>query len=73
VVGEEGLSDSDRRYLALGSAFESRLVNQAGARTLAQSMDVGWQLLRALPRNELARLSDAQIDTHLGREEFVGV
>jgi V/A-type H+-transporting ATPase subunit B len=73
VVGEEGLSDSDRRFLALGGAFESRLVHQAAARTLAQSMDVGWNLLRALPRNELARLSDAQIDAHLGREEFVGV
>jgi V/A-type H+-transporting ATPase subunit B len=72
VVGEEGLSDSDRRYLGLGSAFESKLVHQAGARTLAQSMDVGWQLLRALPRNELARLSDAQIDAHLGQAERVG-
>jgi V/A-type H+-transporting ATPase subunit B len=72
VVGEEGLSDSDRRYLGLGSAFESKLVHQSGARTLAQSMDVGWQLLRALPRNELARLSDAQIDAHLGQEERVG-
>jgi V/A-type H+-transporting ATPase subunit B len=73
VVGEEGLSDSDRRYLTLGSAFERTLIHQSGARTLAQSMDVGWQLLRALPRNELARLSDAQIDAHLGQEEFVGV
>jgi V/A-type H+-transporting ATPase subunit B len=72
VVGEEGLSDSDRRYLGLGSAFESKLVHQSGARKLAQSMDVGWQLLRALPRNELARLSDAQIDAHLGQEERVG-
>jgi V/A-type H+/Na+-transporting ATPase subunit B len=72
VVGEEGLSDSDRRYLKLGSAFENRLVHQAGARTLAQSMEVGWQLLRALPRNELARLSDAQIDAHLATEPRAG-
>ncbi|MCU0952989.1 MAG: V-type ATP synthase subunit B, partial [Burkholderiaceae bacterium] len=68
VVGEEGLSDSDRRYLALGTAFERELVNQPAARTLAQSMEAGWQLLRALPRAELSRLSDAQIDAHLGRE-----
>jgi len=73
VVGEEGLSETDRRYLALGSAFEHKLVHQGAARTLAQSMEVGWQLLRALPRSELARLSDAQIEEHLGREEFVGV
>jgi V/A-type H+-transporting ATPase subunit B len=73
VVGEEGLSETDRRYLALGTAFERKLVHQGAARTLAQSMEVGWQLLRALPRGELARLSDAQIDAHLGKEEFVGV
>ncbi len=65
VVGEEGLSDTDRLYLALGTEFERRLVHQAGARSLEQSMALGWQLLRALPRSELARLSDAQIDAHL--------
>jgi V/A-type H+-transporting ATPase subunit B len=73
VVGEEGLSESDRRYLALGTAFERQLINQAAARTLEQSMEVGWQLLRELPRSELARLSDAQIEAHLGKEEFLGV
>jgi V/A-type H+-transporting ATPase subunit B len=73
VVGEEGLSDSDRRYLAFGTEFEGRLVSQAGARTLDASMEVGWTLLRGLPRNELARLSDAQIDAHLGKQEFIGV
>ncbi len=73
VVGEEGLSDSDRRYLAFGTAFERTLISQAGARTLDASMEAGWALLRGLPRSELARLSDAQIEAHLGREEFMGV
>jgi len=67
VVGEEGMSETDRRYLAFGTAFEQRLVNQAGARTLEQSMDEGWDLLRALPTAELSRLSDAQITEHLSR------
>jgi V/A-type H+-transporting ATPase subunit B len=66
VVGEEGLSDSDRAYLALGNAFERALIGQDGARTLEQSMDAGWRVLRLLPRTELTRLSDAQIDEHLG-------
>ncbi len=65
VVGEEGLADTDRRYLAFGSAFESTLVNQATARTLEESMAVGWQLLAGLPHAELTRLSDAQIAEHL--------
>ena len=66
VVGEEGLAESDRRYLAFGAAFEGDLVSQSGPRTLEESMDVGWNLLRALPRSELPRLSDAQIAAHLG-------
>ncbi len=67
VVGEEGLSETDRRYLAFGTAFEQRLVNQPDARTLEQSMEAGWELLRALPVAELSRLSDAQIAEHLSR------
>ena len=61
VVGEEGLADTDRRYLAFGTAFEAELVSQTEARTLEQSMAIGWKLLADLPRSELTRLSDAQI------------
>ena len=65
VVGEEGLLEIDRNYLAFGSRFEQDLVQQSGARTLEQSMDRGWQLLRELPRSELSRLSDAQIERYM--------
>jgi V/A-type H+-transporting ATPase subunit B len=73
VVGEEGLSETDRRYLAFGTAFEQQLVSQPGARTLEHSMDSGWSVLRDLPRAELARLSDAQIEAHLQTGEFRSV
>jgi V/A-type H+-transporting ATPase subunit B len=66
VVGEEGLAETDRHYLAFGAAFETRLVHQDEARTLEQSMDAGWKLIAGLPRSELTRLSDAQIAAHLG-------
>jgi len=65
VVGEEGLAETDRKYLAFGTAFEDQAVSQSHARTLEESMEIGWQLLAALPRSELARLSDSQIDAHL--------
>jgi V/A-type H+-transporting ATPase subunit B len=65
VVGEDGLADTDRRYLAFGKAFEERLVHQDAPRTLDQSMQIGWQLLTGLPVAELSRLSDAQIAEHL--------
>lgn len=67
VVGEEGLSAADRKYLAFGAAFEARIVDQASARSLEASMGEGWALLRELPRAELTRLSDAQIAGHLER------
>jgi V/A-type H+-transporting ATPase subunit B len=72
VVGEEGLAETDRRYLAFGSAFEQTLVNQARPRTLEESMDAGWKLLAALPVAELSRLSDAQIAAHLGAPSPAG-
>jgi V/A-type H+-transporting ATPase subunit B len=61
VVGEDGLSDEDRKYLAFGDDFEQRLIRQDAARTLDESMALGWALLRDLPRNQLSRLSDEQI------------
>jgi V/A-type H+-transporting ATPase subunit B len=65
VVGEEGLSEIDRKYLEFANRFERELVNQSDARSLEESMSVGWQLLRILPKSELARLSDAQIAQHI--------
>ena len=65
VVGIEGLADADRRYLAFGTAFEQNLVSQTEARSLEQSMAIGWKLLADLPRSELTRLSDAQIAAHI--------
>ena len=65
VMGEQGLPEADRRFLEFGQRFEQQFVNQPAPRTLEESMAVGWGVLRGLPRNELARLSDAQIERHL--------
>jgi V/A-type H+/Na+-transporting ATPase subunit B len=65
VVGEEGLAETDRLYLAFGTAFERDLVAQQAPRTLEASMEAGWKLLAVLPASELTRLSDAQIAAHV--------
>jgi V/A-type H+-transporting ATPase subunit B len=65
VVGADGLTEVDRRHLAFAGRFERELVAQSDARTLDGSMAIGWRLLAALPRAELARLSDAQIERHV--------
>ena len=65
VVGEEGVSATDRKYLAFGGEFEQGLVNQPSARSLDESMAAGWDILKKLPKIELTRLSDEQIAEHI--------
>jgi len=64
VMGREGLSDIDQRHLDFADAFETSLVSQNSARTLEESMEVGWRTLQCLPTSELTRLSRAQIAGH---------
>jgi V/A-type H+-transporting ATPase subunit B len=66
VMGEDSLPEVDRRFLAFGRSLEERLVRQEGRRTLEESMEIGWELLRGLPIAELTRLSQQQIDHYLG-------
>ncbi|MGD9559274.1 MAG: V-type ATP synthase subunit B [Oscillospiraceae bacterium] len=67
VIGEEELSEADRQYLAFGKAFEEQFLNQGQqtARTLDESLDLGWQLLGLLPRAELDRVDEALLDEKL--------
>ena len=65
VMGEQGLPDADRSFLAFGQRFEDGLLRQATSRTLEQSMDEGWKALKGLPHSELTRLSNDQIKRHL--------
>lgn len=69
VVGGDGLTATDRAYLDFGDRFEQELIRQDGPRTLEQSMEIGWGLLRLLPRGELARVSDAQIEKYVAHAE----
>jgi V/A-type H+-transporting ATPase subunit B len=69
VVGREGLAETDRLFLDFGSRFERQLVNQTGARTLDETMALGWQLLRSLPVTELHRLNDRQIADYIESDE----
>ena len=66
VVGEDGLSDDDRKLLLFGDDFEQKVIHQGvDARVLEESMAAGWSALRGLPAGELHRLDDRQIREHL--------
>ncbi len=66
VVGEEELSLLDRTYLEFGNAFEQRFLSQGEHenRSIEQTLDLGWDVLSMLPRDELHRLSDELLDTY---------
>jgi V/A-type H+-transporting ATPase subunit B len=69
VIGEEELPTVDRAYLRFGDEFERTFIGQERDenRTIVQTLDAGWRVLSILPREELTRLSAAEIDEHYGR------
>jgi len=69
VVGRDSLAETDQLYLDFGDRFENEFINQQGHRTLEQSMEIGWRLLRDLPAVELTRLDDQQLARYITRTE----
>jgi V/A-type H+-transporting ATPase subunit B len=59
IVGESGLPPADRRALEFADRFEREFVHQGtGRRTIAETIEAGWQLLRTMPREDLTRIPD---------------
>ena len=67
ILGEASLTDMDKKYAAFSDAFEKQYVSQGYQtdRTIAQTLDLGWDLLRMLPRSELKRISDVLLDEYM--------
>ena len=66
VIGEEELSPNDKKLLEFGRMFDSRFINQGydESRSIDQTLDLGWELLSALPREELDRIDDKTLEGH---------
>ncbi len=66
VIGEEELSQADKLYLNFGKEFESRFLTQGENenRTIDQTLDLGWELLSLLPREELDRVDNEVLDKY---------
>lgn len=66
VIGEEELSPTDKKYIEFGKLFEAKFVNQGFTenRTIQQSLELGWELLRTFPRSELDRVDDVLLDKY---------
>ena len=72
VIGEDELSALDKQYLRFGRAFEQYFVRQGQQedRSLEQTLELGWALLTILPRGELDRISDKELDEHYKEGAF---
>lgn len=71
VIGEEELSALDKIYLKFGEALERRFLTQGEYenRSIETTLDLGWEVLSLLPREELHRVSEALLETHYQRRE----
>ncbi len=63
VVGEESLSETDRKYLKFADLFERRFLSQGVRenRTIEQTLDIAWEILATLPEDELVNIKEETI------------
>jgi len=71
ILGESALSDTDKIMAKFADAFEERYINQGfdSNRPIEETLEIGWDLLRMLPRTELKRIRDAFLDKYMPKEE----
>ena len=66
ILGEAALSETDLIYAKFADEFEARYVSQGYEtnRDIMETLDLGWDLLRILPRSELKRIDDRFLDQY---------
>ena len=66
VIGEDELSDIDKKYLVFGSEFENRFIGQGKDenRTILDTLTIAWNLLGLMPRSELDRIDTKVLDVY---------
>ncbi len=74
IIGEEELSELDRKYLKFGERFEKEFLSQGEYenRSIEQTLDIGWKVLSVLPQSELYRIKPELIEKYFpqaGSEE----
>jgi V/A-type H+-transporting ATPase subunit B len=66
ILGEAALTDIDKKYAEFADAFEEKYVSQGYRtdRSIEETLELGWELLRILPRTELKRIKDEFLDKY---------
>ncbi len=71
VVGEEALTEVDRKYLKFADEFENKFIRQGfyEDRDIEETLDIGWELLSMLPSSELKRIKEEYIKKYLPKSK----
>ena len=58
ILGEDSISELDLKYVKFAEKFEEKYINQSFIqnRTIEETLNIGWELLRMLPKSELKRI-----------------
>lgn len=67
VLGESSLDENDRAHLKFADEFEKQFVGQGEGedRSIEESLDLGWELLKILPRESLKRVKEEMIEKYM--------
>ncbi|MDY0235657.1 MAG: V-type ATP synthase subunit B [Gudongella sp.] len=67
ILGDSALSEADKAFAKFAEAFDLQYVNQGynNNRTISDTLDLGWELLKIIPRGELKRIRQEYIDKYL--------
>jgi V/A-type H+-transporting ATPase subunit B len=73
IVGREALSERDNKYLDFADRFEEEFIDQGFEtnRELEETLEIGWDLLSMLPKEELNRVDEDFIEEYY-REDAGG-
>ena len=68
ILGDSALSDADLAFAEFAKEFEEKYINQGyyTNRTIEETLNLGWELLKLIPKSELKRIDDNLIEKYLG-------
>ncbi len=70
ILGEAALTETDKLYAKFAGAFEEEYVGQGNQtnRSIEETLDLGWKLLKLLPKAELKRIKPQYIEKYLPKD-----
>ncbi|MCD8295908.1 MAG: V-type ATP synthase subunit B [Clostridia bacterium] len=71
ILGEAALTDTDKLYAKFADEFEKEYVSQGFEtdRSIEETLDLGWKLMKILPVGELKRIKQQYIDKYLPKDD----